>query len=75
MAKSNSDKELAEHFRDLETPMRELGAMTEIVMMVWKHPELGGPSKHSDRMDIALDRLELLAQGFTSDYTAKLEQE
>ena len=28
----------AEHFADLEKPMRELGAIVDVVMTVWRYP-------------------------------------
>jgi hypothetical protein len=51
-----TDEKLADYFRDLERPVSDIAAMTAIVLMVWRHPELGGPGRHSDRMDVALDR-------------------
>jgi hypothetical protein len=63
-----------EVFRDLEVPMRDLSAMVAVVMMIWRHPELGN-GKHADRMHVALDKLELMAESMVDDYEAKLEQE
>jgi hypothetical protein len=62
-----------EDFRDLETPIRNLGAMVDVVMMIWRHPELGN-GRHADRMHVALDKLELMTESMVDDYTAKLEQ-
>jgi hypothetical protein len=62
----------ADYFVDLETPMRELSAMVEVVMMVWRHPELG-KVEHDARVDVVLDKLELMTQGMIDDYRAKLE--
>jgi hypothetical protein len=64
----------AEHFTDLETPMRELRAMVDVVIMVWRHPELGKVKvKHDARVDVVLDELELMTAAMVDDYQAKLE--
>jgi len=73
-AESQEERNLrhGEDFRDLEAPMRELGAMVDVLMMVWRHPELGN-GRHDDRLHVALDNLELMTQGMVDDYVAKLE--
>jgi hypothetical protein len=74
-AESQEDRNLrhGEDFRELETPIRDLGAMVDVVMMIWRHPELGN-GRHADRMHVALDKLELMTESMVDDYTAKLEQ-
>lgn len=65
----------ADHFLDLETPMRNLGAMVAIVMAIWRdRAVVPAGLKHSDLMDVALDQLELMAQTHVDDYRAKLEE-
>jgi hypothetical protein len=70
---ASQEERHGEDFRDLETPMRDLGAMVDVVMMIWRHPVLGN-GKHADRMHVALDHLELMTQSMVDDYRAKLEQ-
>jgi hypothetical protein len=64
---------LADHFLELETPMRDLSAAADVVMTVWRHPELG-TGKHADRMDVMLNNLELIIQGMVDGYRASLER-
>jgi hypothetical protein len=63
-------EQLADYFRSLEYPVRDLGAMVEIVMLVWRDND--DSAMNANRMHVALDKLELMTQGFVDDYRAKL---
>jgi hypothetical protein len=65
-----SEEQLADYFRDLEQPMRDLGAMVEIVMLVWR--ENDDSAMNANRMHVALNKLEQMARDFVDDYRAKL---
>jgi hypothetical protein len=65
-----SDEQLAEYFRYLENPVQDLGAMVEIVMLVWR--ENDNSAMNTNRMHVALDKLEPMVRAFVDDYRAKL---
>jgi hypothetical protein len=64
-----SNEQLADYFRDLEQPVRDLGAMVEIVMLVWRG---NNSAMNANRMHVALQKLEPMARDFVDDYHAKL---
>jgi hypothetical protein len=65
----SNDEQLADYFRDLEQPVRDLGAMVEIVMLVWRGND---SAMNANRMHVALGKLEPMARDFADDYRAKL---
>jgi hypothetical protein len=65
-----SEEQLADCFRNIEQPVRDLGAMVEIVMLVWRDND--DSAMNANRMHVALDKLELMTKGFVDEYRAKL---
>ena len=63
-----SNEQLGEYFRDLEQPVRDLGAMVEIVMLVWRDDS----AMNQNRLHVVLNKLELMTRDFVDDYRARL---
>jgi hypothetical protein len=72
MANEITDEQLADYFRKLEDGMRDIGAMVEVIMSIWRDSDLDR-ERHHNQMTVVLESLELRTQGFVDDYRAKLE--
>jgi hypothetical protein len=65
-----SDEQLAENFRDLEQPVRDLDAMIAITLLVWRADD--GGFRNPDRMHVVLNQLESMTHGFVDNYRSEL---